>query len=83
MEGSGLPYDIRRSILAEARLCPHEYACLTEGEGCLRPAERLVPGDGVFVPGSEEVNCPYAEACPGGVACSCPVRIELFKKYGL
>ena len=76
-------YEIRRSILAEATLCPHGYACLSTGDGHVRQAERLIPGDGVFIPGPADVGCPYAERCPGGVSCSCPVRIELFKNYGM
>ena len=74
---------VRGGILAEAQLCGYGYVCLSEGHGHLRQATRLVPGDGVFVPGAHEVDCPYAQECPDGVQCSCPVRIELFRKYGL
>ncbi|MBD3348980.1 MAG: hypothetical protein GF400_07270 [Candidatus Eisenbacteria bacterium] len=74
---------VPRGILAEAKLCPHGYACLSEGNGHVCQAERLIPDDGVFIPGDREVDCPYAEKRPGGISCSCPVRIELFKNYGL
>jgi hypothetical protein len=76
-------YSVPRGIVSDAKLCPHGYVCLSEEGGNLRQAERLVPGNGVFVPGHAEVDCPYAEKCEGGVSCSCPVRIQLFKQYGL
>jgi hypothetical protein len=80
---SDLDYSVSKSVLAEAQLCPRGFLCLSDGEGHVRQAVRLVPGDGVFVPGTQEVDCPYAEKCADGVQCSCPVRIELFRKYGL
>lgn len=78
-----MSYAVPRGIVAEAKLCPHRYVCLSEKGGRLRQAERLVPGDGVFVPGQAEVDCPYAATCEGGVQCACPVRIQLFKVYGI
>ena len=74
---------VPKRILAEANLCPHGYACLSEGDGSVCQAERLIPGDGVFIPREGDVDCPYAEKCDGGISCSCPVRIELFRNYGM
>ena len=76
-------YGVSQEAVLAAELCPHGYVCLSEGGSHVRQAERLVPGDGVFVPGKQAVDCPYAKKCEGGVCCSCPVRIELFRKYGL
>ena len=78
-----MAYDVPESVVTDAKLCPHGYVCLSEGDGHVRQADHLVPGDGVFVPGSCEVDCPYAKRSDGGVCCSCPVRIELFKRYHL
>ena len=76
-------YTVPRGIIAEAKLCPHGYVCLSKGNGHVRQAERLIPGKGVFVPGKAEVDCPYTEECEGGMCCWCPVRIQLFRKYGI
>ena len=81
--GGDMAYTVPERIIGETKLCEHGYRCLSEGDGHVRRAQRLIPGDGVFVPGGRAVDCPYAETCEGGLSCSCPVRIQLFKEYGL
>jgi len=78
-----LALKVPENVVFAAKHCEHGYRCLKDDVGCLNKAEFRIPGDGVFIRSQGKATCPYAEPCEGGYACSCPVRIELFEKYGL
>jgi hypothetical protein len=75
-------YNIPLETLMEAKKCSKHHACLTDEAyqlcGIKLSSEhhaRLVCGRGA--------DCPYSSSLGNKVVCTCPVRHEIFRKYGV
>jgi hypothetical protein len=74
--------EIDQSIINEATRCVHNHQCLTNNEFICRLAkvESFVGKEIMFVD-CENNACKYITHFGYAHVCSCPVRIELHKKY--
>lgn len=76
-------FKIPANIVAEADKCRQDYGCLSGQEfGLCKPAYRQGQKTGVLICG-ERPNCPYSSYIGSDYVCTCPVRQEIFKKYGV
>ena len=75
---------VSEDILAQTARCKNGFSCLSgvtpdvcEVEGALGDKPLL------FVKKSTSYFCPYAGRFGMSCVCSCPVRRELYKRYGI
>ncbi|PJC58491.1 MAG: hypothetical protein CO023_05245 [Flavobacteriales bacterium CG_4_9_14_0_2_um_filter_35_242] len=75
-------------ILKKTTLCQKNFECLcsketnsTNEKNCIKKADCFVTED-LFVVECTESACPYFLNYGGYCICSCPTRIEIYKKYG-
>ena len=80
-----MTYEIDESIAKRAFLCPRDQVCLTGKGGLYCRVEVLMRGTDEEVPLVDclkEVKCPYLKSFGSTFICGCPVRREIFKRYG-
>ena len=69
-------------IRRKAKKCVRDFACLCGDEKCLQNVEHTLQGSVCYV-NCEEKGCAYRVSHGFlGVVCSCPVRVEIFKRHG-
>ena len=76
-------FRIPAAIAAEADKCRENSGCINnpEFEIC-KPSYRQGKRVGVLVCG-QKPKCPYSSRLGSDYVCTCPVRQEIFKKYGV
>ena len=76
-------YKIDDSIVERATKCGKDNACLKDAKHSLCPVERLAKASEVlFVCTDGRDPCNLRVPFGQGNVCACPVRIEIFKRYG-
>jgi hypothetical protein len=85
--GIGMGYDIARSILEMASECEKEHSCLNGDDDSMCRVERLFAVEDnryAIVQCFQGKTCPYKITYGTGFhhMCGCPVRIEIYKRYG-
>lgn len=83
-------YIIDRKIIETAPPCPEGRVCLTgDRSHCCTCSVKQDEGDYLIIEHPENVKsplCPYSKKVKGKESnfyvCSCPVRMEIFRKYG-
>ena len=63
--------------------CPHDFDCLDSEGYPMCPAEKLIPGNGLFVKPKKRTGDPYLVPFGTGYICNCPVRKEFYTRYGV
>lgn len=80
-------YKVSRSVRKKATECPRELACLGTGHcGDLPLCTVKSNADTHCLTLDSEtcvLTCPYRVPFGRRQVCTCPVRIELYRKYGL
>ena len=74
-------YDINKEIIAKADKCDKNYACLYEPDGLSCTILSCLNGKIHFVNKLERM-CPYHLEFGYSHLCGCPVRKEIYDKYG-
>ncbi len=71
---------IDKNIQQKASKCPHGYICQQPGgKPCCKVTESI--NDSVFFTKSRNpLGCPYQHSFGSAHMCTCPVRIEMFRK---
>jgi hypothetical protein len=73
-------------VLTQTTKCEMDFACLSNRTDHLCKVERLI-GFGskpvLFLRQGEEPYCHYNFGFGTSIICSCPVRLELYKRYGI
>ncbi len=79
-----MKYEISQETLDRTADCKYDHRCLNGGRKCMCPVESSFGGRYVFVkPEDPFWQCMYK--IPFGTAsfvCNCPVRNEIYRKYG-
>ena len=75
--------DIEEAILRKTTKCENGFACLSGDDKCLSDVEEFVR-DSVCYVNCRENGCPYRVSHGYlGSVCSCPVRLEIFRRHNI
>ena len=74
-------YEIDQSIILQAANCDMDFICLTEKAHPSCKVESCI-GCSVHFIEKLERNCNFNQAFGNGHVCICPVRKEIYNKYG-
>lgn len=78
-----MAFIIPREIVGQARRCDFDHCCL-DAEGTCRCRIVESPGDeAVCVAGNRPTLCGYRKAFSDCHICTCPVRVAIYRRYGL
>jgi len=73
---------IDEEILERATLCPYRHGCLSDTSPLCKVY--LVNGESLYVDFQSKDPCPYSHRVASSTStCSCPVRIEIFKRQAV
>lgn len=77
-------FNIDKDVIAQASKCRTSLACLNDKGYKVCKVDRAVNGGGIiFVECQETRNCDYKNSYGYSLYfCNCPVRKEIYKKYG-
>jgi hypothetical protein len=67
----------------EQTTCPDNFKCLQHTHCGMCQVERRIPGNNISVSGDGRESCHYRSMAGLSFICNCPVRIELYDRYGL
>ena len=76
-----MKYEIDDAIIKTATQCKNNHACL-EGTCPICPVEHFVMHWVHFVKCLYDEPCPYKKSLDKATVCTCPVRKEIFNRYG-
>jgi hypothetical protein len=73
-------FNISQEIMEGASECLHQLACLSEA-GTLCKIKKYEKSRVMFVRKKDHDGCPFAIPIGPDCVCTCPVRVEIFRKY--
>ena len=75
-------YEISKETIAKAKDCDRAFACLKEDD---QPSCKIsyCVNDKIHFLEKLERYCPYHINYANKQVCNCPVRIEIYQKYGV
>jgi hypothetical protein len=74
---------INDAVIGRATKCERAFSCLTDNlEGSCR-VRKYVSDEGLFVEDGEDEACAYLRVFGSARLCLCPVRKEIYKRYGV
>jgi hypothetical protein len=76
-----MKYEIDDAIIKTATKCRNHHACL-EGTIPICAVEHCVMHRVHFVKCCYDEPCPYKRIVEGSTVCTCPLRKEIFNRYG-
>ena len=80
-----MKYDIDEAILKAASACSKMRMCVTEeGKPCCTPIQ-IMRGEGeeaALIECPEDSGCSYCHSFGNTHICLCPVRMEIYRRYG-
>ncbi len=76
-------YEVSQDILVKAKDCVKSQKCLRDPKNTLCKSEYLLDNQVLFVKEKESHSC--NKFLPYGLTgvCRCPVRTELYRRYGI
>lgn len=74
-------FDLSEKTIAKTGKCP-EKRCLNDPQYELCRVEQHVNGEVVFIRPCQQCRCDYKVNFGSGYICTCPIRIEIFNRYG-
>jgi hypothetical protein len=81
MEAS-MNFDVDEAIVNSATRCDKQKACLTNEDHVYCRVEHCLMHRVHFVTCLHDEPCPYKNTVDHHTICSCPVRTEIFRRYG-
>lgn len=82
--GNTVGFDHPREVTTNAKECQHPMVCLSKGPSVCCPVVSRISDDFVFVKAESTLVCPYRTRFGfSSHVCGCPVRNELFHRFGL
>jgi hypothetical protein len=73
--------EIKKEILDETVHCKKDFECIKNNKTCCK-VERSVDDKVLFVECSEKNSCKYRLAYGSYFICTCPTRIEIYRRFG-
>jgi len=80
-----MKFKISKEIIDKTIKCEHNFDCLAEHNKKLCKVVQTTGSaqEVIFVePNDLYQNCPYVTDFADSFICTCPIRIEIYKKYG-
>jgi hypothetical protein len=77
-----MQYNISQDIINNTTKCNRNRECL-DGKNCYCEVERIINDQVAIVNRLRASECNYQTHFGSIILCSCPVRIELSRKYGV
>lgn len=80
-----MKHEIEDNIVRLTDKCQRNHVCLTGEGGLYCKVAVLMRGRDEEIPlldCPEEIECPYCQSFGESYICNCPVRKEVFKRYG-
>ena len=74
--------ELDANILSQTTECTRDFACLTD-PGQLCRVENCVNNKVHFIQCRNDVKCNYQISFGYSFICSCPIRKEIYNRYGL
>ena len=74
--------EVDKTVVDKTTKCPDDFACLT-GKYELCPVHLAINSDALLIGSNEGKKCDYIISFGGQPVCTCPVRIEIYRKYGV
>jgi len=76
-------YELNEDTLHHTTKCPREKRCLKRGGGPECEVDRIVEDGGVFLHSVKPEPCVYKMSFGYEYICHCPIRYELFDRFGV
>ena len=76
-----MTFDVSEETRDRTNQCWRDFACLSGEEDVICVVQERV-GDVLFVERPATIYCPYDVTFGYSHICSCPVRREIYKRYG-
>ena len=77
-----MDYDIPQEILSKCKECEKSCSCLKEETREMCKLKECIDGKLLFVDAPEFTDCPCRHTFGSLSYCTCPVRLEINRKYG-
>jgi hypothetical protein len=74
---------IDSETVGRATQCNKKYQCLEDEKRHVCPPDYQIPEDGLFIRRLSMDDCPYVIPFGNSHVCDCPVRVELYSRYGI
>jgi hypothetical protein len=78
-----MSYTINEEILENTINCKKNMQCLSDGKSPECKIEMPVGANVAFIKEKGPDSCPYMLSFGYGYICTCPIRHELHKRYGI
>jgi len=78
-----MKFTIEEHIKKAATKCRKDFSCLTGNKECLCPVRAINGNHTVQIDGSSANSCKYCFHMEPKIYCLCPVRNELYNRYGI
>lgn len=78
-----MPLKISDTIRNVTKRCQRSFGCLDNEKLDMCTIERCIEGNGCYLKNPIFPDCNYQISLVNSAICSCPVRSELYKKYGI
>ena len=74
---------VQDEVIKEAKNCQQDFSCLkSDGEGLCK-VKSCVGGEVHFIECMNDEYCSYQSTFANEAICDCPVRIEIYNRYGI
>jgi hypothetical protein len=79
-----MPFTVNEEVVRETTNCIYNFRCMSGELYKMCPVDHFQgSGQVLFVLSGNGDSCPYHVELSESVACACPVRKELYKRYGI
>jgi hypothetical protein len=78
-----MKFEVLAEIVAQAAECPRSFACLKGNGHTCCPVTEVIGREVHFIEPNTRVHCPYRLEFGGGSICQCPIRKDLYRRYGV
>lgn len=80
-----MSFEVDDDTIKGAGRCKKDHVCLRGEEGLYcKPSDVMsgASGEVALIQCPQDEGCAYCQSFGGTTICQCPVRIEIFKRYG-
>jgi hypothetical protein len=77
-----MKYEVDEAIIKSATRCKRDHACLKDTDAVLCEVDPCLMHRVYFINSEYEESCPYMRLLNDAPVCICPVRMEIFDRYG-
>jgi hypothetical protein len=74
-------YQVDKAVRHLTVHCLKDFSCFSGDESCLCDLEALKEEDIVEIKSKPKIACKYCISLEGDNYCTCPTRVEIFKRY--